>query len=356
MAARVRRKGCKTVRITCDQSLPSRWPSILLYDQSVVVASWAEAPRLDDLIGQGEVVDIQCAEPLLSVAYALVKDSTVVTPAAVERLRAREELGDKLCAMDRLGARGVRVPMHRTGSTTSVDAAIDALGLPIVVKPRRGAAGDSVVIARDAVAARRALAGELKVEDALFEEYIDGVQLSYCSVFLDGAVLQEAAYERVREHHSSVGLIGSLRTLDDDALFAVGRAAVAAIGGSGLVDFDVLRDSAGLYWVIDVNLRAWHSLGGLLDAGIDFAEGYLWVIGLMCGPPPEGRAIPGVELRLSLRSGPGRTDRRWWPAVEWFVMASGRRIRAFGLRYWLSELLTHVSGGFRSRKAVSRGG
>src|ERR1700678_2217873 len=59
MAARMRRLPCRTLRLTCDRSLASRWPSVLLYDQSVAVTSWADTPRLDDLVS-GQVVDIQC--------------------------------------------------------------------------------------------------------------------------------------------------------------------------------------------------------------------------------------------------------------------------------------------------------
>jgi ATP-grasp domain len=344
MAARMRRTDCHTLRITCDQSWASRWPGILLYDRFVVVTSWADPPRLDDLVRGGEVVDIQCAEPLLAAAEALARDSTVVTAAARERLRARLEFGDKLCAMDRLSAAGVRVPSHLAGSTTPIDPAVEALGLPIVVKPRRGAAGDGVVVARDAVVARQAVAGALAAEDALFEKFIAGKQLSFCAVFLDGAVRQDAVYERVRADNASLGLLGSLRTRDDKPIFDLGGKAVAAIGGSGLVDLDILLDCDGNAWVIDVNLRAWHSLGALLEAGVDFTEGYLGVLGLTSGPPRRQRATPGVEIRLSLLLEGGRTGRRWWPAIAWFVAASRRRITTFGARYWVSELLTYASG------------
>src|ERR1700677_1558922 len=71
MAARMRRTDCRTMRITCDRSFASRWPSLLLYNRSAVVGSWTNLPRLDDLVSGGEVVDIQCAEPLLAVAEAL---------------------------------------------------------------------------------------------------------------------------------------------------------------------------------------------------------------------------------------------------------------------------------------------
>jgi hypothetical protein len=349
MAARVRSRPCQTLRITCDESLQSRWPSIFLYDRSVVARSWTEPPRLDDLVRGGEVVDIQCAEPLLVAADMIARASTVVSPAALERLRVRVELGDKLCAMERLAARGVRVPSHLSGSTTTIDAAVEALGLPIVVKPRRGAAGDGVVVARDATAAIQAVAGPLTPEDALFEEFIDGEQFSFCAVFRDGMVLQDAAYERVREHETSLGLIGSLRTLDDEPLFALGRKAVAAIGGSGLVDLDILRDRSGHDWVVDVNLRAWHSLGAMLDAGVDFTEGYLGVLGLTSEAPRGCRAIPGLKIRLSLLLNDEATDRRRLRAIAWFLTASSRRIRTFGLRYWLSELLTNASGRFAAQ-------
>ena len=308
--------------------------------------SWAEPPRLDDLVRGGEVVDIQCAEPLLAAAEMMARASTVVSPAALERLRARVELGDKLCAMERLAARGVPVPSHLSGSTTTIDAAVGALGLPVVVKPRRGAAGDGVVVARDVTAATQAVEGPLTVENALFEEFIDGEQFSFCAVFRDGMVLQEAAYQRVREHETSLGLIGSLRTLDDEPLFSLGRSVVAAIGGSGLVDLDILRDRSGHDWVVDVNLRAWHSLGAMLEAGVDFTEGYLGVLGLTSEAPRGRRAIPGLKIRLSLVLDEEGTDRRRLRAIAWFLTASSRRIRAFGMRYWLSELLTNASHRF----------
>jgi hypothetical protein len=150
--------------------------------------------------------------------------------------------------------------------------------------------------------------------------------------------------------------------LGDKALFELGQKAVAAIGGSGLVDLDVIRrckdrdcekDSDGEEvsdWVIDVNLRAWHSLGALLDAGVDFVQGYLGVIGVLSGAPHGRRAEPGVELRLSLLL--SRESTGWTPlsAISWFLAASWHRIRTFGIRYWVSELLTHASGSFGVQK------
>jgi hypothetical protein len=347
MAARVRKRDCRTLRITYDRSLASRWPNLLLYDQSVVVSPAALPPRLEELVGSRLIVDLQCAEPLLGVAAALAEGSSVVTAAARERLQKRVEYGDKLTAMDRLHVRDVPVPTHLSGDAVTIGTAIAELGYPLMVKPRRGAAGADVIIVSDFADAERAFSGSLAPEDALFETFVAGEQLSYCAVFTEGSVLQEAAYERERDHAGSLGHVGSLRTLDEPSIFDVGQRVVAAVGGSGLVDLDIIRDRNGQNWVIDVNLRAWHSLGALLDAGVDFVDGYLFAIGVSTAPPRARRARPAVGLRLSLllRREP-ESGRNLGPAVAWFLAASKRRIRAFGLRYWLSEMLTQASGIF----------
>ena len=278
MAARVRRDGCRTLRVTCDPSLASRRPNLLLFTTGAVVSSWDDLPRLDDLV-TGEVIDIQCAEPLLRHAQALADASSTVAEPARERLRTRITFGDKTVAMDRLQAVGIAVPDHLADDVPDVDGAIAALGLPIVIKPGTGAAGAEVIVARDRAQAVAAWEAVRLTGPSFFERYVDGEQLSFCAVFYDGIVVADGAYAREREG-DSVSFAEVIETLDDPAIFELGARVVAVIGGSGLVDLDILRDEHGNDWVIDVNLRAWHSLGALLGAGIDFTKHYLGVIGI----------------------------------------------------------------------------
>lgn len=340
MSARLQRKGCRTLRITCEHSFRSRLPNILLYDASHIVSSWDELPRLDDLVPNGLVVDIQCPERLLYVADALARGSKLIEPAALERLHRRVVLGDKLTAMSCLRIEGVSVPSDLDGSRTTVDAALDVLGLPLVVKPCRGSSGRGVVIARD-VSTTHAAAKALADEDMLFEEFIDGEQLGFCAVFRDGKVLQEAAFERIRYDVSSVGPTKSVRTLDDEALFAIGHRVIELIGGTGLVDLDILRDHTGRDFVVDVNLRAWGSLGFLLRAGVDFVDGYLQAIGVTPEAPIVSRAKPGIDISYLLFLSDNGSNPKSSAAMKWFVDASFRLIRDFGIRCWLNELMTH---------------
>jgi hypothetical protein len=307
---------------------------------------------LDKLLHKNRVIDIQCPEQLLPIAERLVRESKAVDVEARDRFFRRVEIGDKRTAMDLLHANGIRVPEHLDGTLATIDQAIDLYGLPLVVKPHRGSSGRGVVIARERETAYRA-AEVLSSEGALFEEYVKGEQLGYCAVFRDGIVIQEGATERIRFEADSVRPTDSLRTLDDSQLFEIGRRVVTAIGGTGLVDLDILRDPFGRDYVIDVNLRAWTSIGALLSAGVDFADGYLTVIHSVHDQPPERRAAPGVEISFSLfLRGDGNGRVKISAAVVWFITASWHRIQDFGIRYWLNGLVTHVTVGFRDRSGA----
>ncbi len=343
LATLARQRGCRTLRVTTRATLVSRWPNRLLYDRGVILRSWQDLVSLDDLAGDHRIVDLQCPERLLPIASRLAASSTSVTTQARSRVEVRTAFADKLDAGRRLRGAGIPVPDQLPAGQTTVQDAVLTLGLPLAVKPRLGDAGRGVVVAHALAELERAVATS-SVEELLFEQHVEGASLSFCGVLADGEVLQDAALVRTSVDPLRLGLRGTFRTIDDERLFELGRAVAKAIGSSVLIDLDVVRDGHGRDVVVDVNLRAWHSMGLLRSAGVDFVDGYLYAIGVRPTPPSERRPRSGVDVRPSLRPPPlPGTGRRALTDMAWLLGASWRRLRTFGPRYLLADLLALVS-------------
>src|SRR5262249_21945723 len=131
----------------------------------------------------------------------------------------------------------------------------------------------------------------------LYEAYLSGESLSYGASFgPDGRVQHEAAYLTRRVGHEERLPPDRIIVVDDTATLETGRAVVSALGGSGLVNVNMIKDSDGVPFVHDVNLRPWGTLMALRGAGVDFTRDYLALLGLAAASSSEGALAIGGQF------------------------------------------------------------
>lgn len=140
-------------------------------------------------------------------------------------------------------------------------------------------------------------------EAVMVQELIPGAgenQYSFAALCRDGSVVASLTARRVRQYPRDFGHSSSLvETVDDPRVEERGRAVIAALDWTGLLEVEFKRDTRdGEYKLLDVNGRVWtwHAIGA--RAGVDFP--YLaWRLsqGLPVAPV---RAAPGVRwVRLA---------------------------------------------------------
>lgn len=202
-------------------------------------------------------------------------------PEVIERCR------DKYLSRLALDAAGVRQPRFTlAGELEEALAAAEAIGYPVILKPRAAAASYGVVLVRDTdeLVARFRFAYDATVPDAprhrrpvLVEEFVDGVEISVDSVVSGGSVTP------VFLAHKEIGFAPFFEEtghlvqhpeplLDDPGLLRIVRAAHAALGyrdGWTHAEFKLTADGPK---VIEVNGRLGGDLIpylGLRASGID---------------------------------------------------------------------------------------
>lgn len=273
-------RGVHTVHLTRAANPLSLVSSRLVYDRTGTFTTPQDLlARLQELDVES-VADIQCpeflAEEVLAAAIA-----AGVPESALVRLRNRLLWRDKYQATRALEAHGVPVPEHVLLSEADDTEIGERLGFPLVLKRRVGSGGEGVRVVRDA----DDLAGsfhELGVdrEQVYAEAFEAGETLCWAATFADGSVCDQVVY-RTLQHCEAEGPSSTIEVVDDTEVSAVGARVSELFGGVGLVNLDLVRDADGAPRVIDVNLRAWHSVVALAGVGHHFADSYLEALGLL---------------------------------------------------------------------------
>lgn len=285
LAAGARRRGLATAWV--DYPGSARWrrlrtrafvPRVLSADGDVALA--AQLRRL----GVERIVDVHASEYVLHDVVSAAHDAGLPAPLLAD-LDRRLLLTDKLVMSRLLDREGVAVPTALDAREHDAAEAVARLGLPLMVKGRVGNGGSAVLLARSEAEATQAEARVRPHGGALFERYVDGEPVSYSAVYDGSGVLREAVYLTERLHPEQLGPPDRIRLLPGEAERRVGRRVVSSLGGSGLVNVNLLTDRDGRCWVHDVNLRPWGTLWALHEAGIDFTEPYFALRGLLPAAP-----------------------------------------------------------------------
>ncbi len=187
---------------------------------------------------------------------------------------------DKARTLELAAGIGVAVPrLVRVSYASAVEAAVDEIGLPAVIKPTRswlrGRHGARRVTVRSASTRSDVVAACRDVLDdggeVLLQEFATGRRESMTLLCVRGTIVAEFAHVT---HRSSPGLGGdgivreSIRVPDDIGSNA--RNLIDAMELEGYSEIEFRRDSAGRPLLMEINPRLSASLELAVRAGVDF--------------------------------------------------------------------------------------
>jgi D-alanine-D-alanine ligase len=183
---------------------------------------------------------------------------------------------DKPVAKAVLSAAGVATPPsaalpHETfrelGATAVLDALVERLGLPLVVKPTRGGSALGVTVVRDAGRLPGAMVQAFAYGDsALVERHVSGVEVAVSVIdtgdgpqALPGVEICPGphGYDYAARYTAGTTEYFAPARLDESAAKAAAAAALAAHAALGLRDVsrsDLIIDADGVPWVLEVNV------------------------------------------------------------------------------------------------------
>jgi carbamoylphosphate synthase large subunit len=208
---------------------------------------------------------------------------------------------------------GIPVPRSlRVESTAELEAALDELGLPAVLKPETswrslGDGGERVApLLLETPEQARAAGDELLRPGApgLLQELATGRRETIKLFRVDGRVTARLAMvvERAWPPLGGSSVMRATAPAAGDTLEHAERL-VDAIGLDGYAEAEFRRDAAGRPLLMEVNARLSQSVELAVRAGVDFPRMQLeWARG---GPVPEGPAYP-VGLRVGWLAGDAR--------------------------------------------------
>ena len=128
-----------------------------------------------------------------------------------------------------------------------------------------------------------------------------------------------------------------IRVIDDPGLEETGRAVAEALGISGFMNVNLIRDVDGREWIHDVNPRVFGSFMAFRRVGVDFQRAYLnWLFdasrrGAFLATDDSSITVFPAAYREELQVGrPG--------AIAGFLRVAYPYVRWAGLRYVAYEL------------------
>lgn len=190
-------------------------------------------------------------------------------PTVILAARMRERFGvpgmsvdavqgfrDKQKMKERVAAFGLRVPHSaRCRTVREVEAAVERIGLPVVIKPIAGAGSADTYRIDDAEQLARVLPRIQHVPEVSVEEFVDGDEFTHDTICVDGV----PAYQNVAQYlprplvarsvESISPIICTVRDLGQPGLQAgleLGRSVLTALGmGTGFTHMEWYRKADG---------------------------------------------------------------------------------------------------------------
>lgn len=195
---------------------------------------------------------------------------------------------------------GVNIAAGRLAAVDdTVGKVLSELGSPVVVKPRRSYALETlglrskVDVVGDPIRLGRYL-DHSNPQETILERYFPGLGIGVSVLASNGRLLQAFQHHRVREIHGASFYRCSAPVSSD--LVEACRSVIVALAYTGLAMFEFKRNALGDWILIEINARPWGSMALPLALGIDFP--YRWYQLLTMGTETEPvRYRPGVYGR-----------------------------------------------------------
>jgi hypothetical protein len=352
LAATIGRRGVRTVWVGYPYGATRRIRARLFVDEVHNAQDVDGLAQVLRRLGAAQITDIHASEHVL-VDTVAAAEAAGVGDRLLEELRRRLRYGDKLVASRALAAAGIRVPRALDGARITPDQAALMLGLPLVVKGRMSNGGASVCIARSVAEAAGAAERAEDLGGVMYEEHIVGRTTSYAASYAAGGLVHhDGVYRTDRIGHDDIAPPDQVHTIVNPEHLATGRAVLAAIGGSGLLNLNLIEDDSGQGWVHDLNLRPWGTVIALREAGVDFADDYLRIHrGLE--PLRAGAGMePGVGVHIFPSAVLGAATRSVPDALRLYLRLAPRYLRWTSPGYLVAE--TVRSAGILLRDRLRR--
>jgi hypothetical protein len=273
-------------------------------------------------------------EPMTLLAATLREDMRLpgMSTDTVRGFRDKPEM------RARVAGAGLRVPLTvRVRTVAEARAAIARLGFPAILKPVDGAGGADTHRVTDLAGFEAALASMRHVPEATVEEFVEGEELTYETLCVEGRILYESvcAYDPAvlvaRRNEWISPIIHARRSVDREDTregVALGRAAVLALGmGTGITHMEWFRKADGTAVFGEIACRPpganMVDLMNYADDGDLYVD---WALAVTRGALPDRRCRP-------------------WSAAIVFKRARGQGQiqRVEGLEAFLARHRAHVA-------------
>lgn len=178
------------------------------------------------------------------------------------------------------------------------------LGFPLIVKGDRGESGNHVRLVRQAADLIHSYQEVALLENSgefgpVLQEYIQGEAYSVGGLFFRGKPLRVCAHRKLVAVPPLGGLTVKGLTESCPELLEAAFKIFAALSYTGLGHVELIRDSAKRFQFLEINPRAWGTIGIGALAGVDFFTPYAQLAAGVI-PDPDLRFREGVKFhRLS---------------------------------------------------------
>ncbi|MGO4957324.1 ATP-grasp domain-containing protein [Luteococcus sp. Sow4_B9] len=337
LASALRQLGVRVVHISSATNPLARLSSRVLYDEGHRFSSTDDLVAVLASLDRDRILDIQCPEFILAEVLEASRRAGL-TERVLRMLEERLLWCDKFEVCRRLEAASIPAPRTRQLMGATHQAVVEELGSPFMVKTRVGSGGEGVRMVESGSEYASSVA-ELGGPGAELyaEEFLPGETLCYAAAFVDGHSVESTVYRTVlgpRTHGPS----SHIEVVRDQAVRGIGERVVGLLQGTGLVNLDLVRAADGQPKVVDVNLRAWHSVAALAAVNHTFAHSYLNGL-LGQDQPPVGPGLTG-QVHVFPDQGPLAAG-RIRAAREFLADAWGQR-RVLPPRYIAMQTLLFI--------------
>lgn len=342
-AAVLRRSGCRTIRATVAPSKPIRRAlDRLIYDERVDLIDAGDMSPLVARLTDYDIANIFAVESILADAKIDAFDE--LSSRVGDEWRKRKRFCDKAEVAGLAAELGVRAPEQLSVAEHSVEEAIAALGLPLVLKVKIGAAGAGVRIAANEGEVRSALRELGQPSTLVFERFVTGPIVAFNAMVGDQGAVQETVRRGVASLSAPTQAPLTSEVVDDEPMRQIGRTLCAAVGLSGPIDIQAVLDAQGRHWVIDLNARPYGNMFSWDQREFDTGAAFLTAMNLSNDPPRH----PLAEIGTRVRQFPNDVENQarsgaYGKAIRTFLARSPRFVGHLGPRYLAYVLLAAIA-------------